>query len=159
VNANLILSILLAYLPPLSDVISQDSVLRDFEYELVTAYFPKGICVVHVDQDNIAMLKFSDFSLGNRKVYNILSRKKYLTRTKGNNSKIIPQSWTHKLVQSTLLNVMKILHFGRHKEVNTCVKLLLNYYHGGYLWLNHHITTDPTLINQITRMSMQGPNP
>jgi hypothetical protein len=32
-------------------------------------------------------------------------------------------------------------------------------YHGGYLWLNHHIKFDLTLINQITELSMQGPNP
>jgi hypothetical protein len=43
--------------------------------------------------------------------------------------------------------------------VNACVKLLLSYYHGGYLWLNHRITLYPTLINQITGISMQGPDP
>jgi hypothetical protein len=63
------------------------------------------------------------------------------------------------LTQSTLLNVMKILHFGRHQKVNACVKLLLSCYHGGYLWLNYRITVDLTLINQITGLSMQGPDP
>jgi hypothetical protein len=43
--------------------------------------------------------------------------------------------------------------------VNACVKLLLSYYHGGYLWLNRCITVDLTLINQITGLSMQGPDP
>jgi hypothetical protein len=114
---------------------------------------------VHADQDKIAALKFSDFNLGDRKVYNMLSPHKYLTRTKGKNSKIIPQSWTMNLAQSTLLNVMKIPHFGRHQEVNACIKLLLSCYHGGYLWLNHRITVDPTLINRITGLSMQGPDP
>jgi len=61
--------------------------------------------------------------------------------------------------EATLLNVMKIPHFGRHQEVNAYVKLLLSFYHGGYLWLNRHITVDTTLINQITGLSMQGPNP
>jgi hypothetical protein len=54
---------------------------------------------------------------------------------------------------------MKILNFGRHQEVNACVKLLLASYHGGYLWLNHCITINPMLINRINRLSMQGPNP
>jgi hypothetical protein len=40
--------------------------------------------------------------------------------------------------------------------VNSCVKLLLSCYHGGYLWLNLRITVDLTLINQITWLSMQG---
>jgi hypothetical protein len=32
-------------------------------------------------------------------------------------------------------------------------------YHGGYLWLNCHITVDPMLINYITGLIMQGPDP
>jgi hypothetical protein len=158
-NAKLIPTILPTYIPPLSGAVNRDSVPRDFEYTLVTAYLPKGIRAVRADQDKIAALKFSDFNLGDRKVYNMLTPHKYLTRTKGKNSKIIPQSWTMNLAQSTLLNVMKIPHFGRHQEVNACVKLLLSCYHGGYLWLNHRITVDPTLINQITGLSMQGPDP
>jgi hypothetical protein len=126
---------------------------------LVIVYLPKGIHAVCVDQDKIVALKFSDFNLDDRKVYSMLTPHKYLTRKKGENSKIMPQSWTHNLAQSTLLNVMKIPHFGRHQEVNACVKLLLSSYHGGYLWLNHCITVDPMLINQITRLSMQGPDP
>jgi hypothetical protein len=104
-------------------------------------------------------LKFSDFILGDCKVYNMLAPHKYLTRTKGKNSKIIPQSWTMNLTQSTLLNVMKIPHLRQHQEVNACVKLLFSYYHGSYLWLNYRIIVDPMLINQITGLSMQGPDP
>jgi hypothetical protein len=32
-------------------------------------------------------------------------------------------------------------------------------FHGGYLWLDRRITIDPTLIHQITRLSMQRPDP
>jgi hypothetical protein len=93
---------------------------------LVTAYLLKGIHIVFIDQDKIAALKFSDFNLGDHKAYNMLSSHKYLTRMKDKNSKIIPQPWTQNLVQSTLINVMKIPHFDRHQEVNTCVKLLFS---------------------------------
>jgi len=143
----------------MSDAINLDSVPREFEYALVTTYLPKGICTVCTNQENIATLKFSHVNLDDRKVYNMLSPHKYLTKTKVNNSKIVPQSWTMNLAQSTLLNVMKIPHFGRHQEVNACVKLFLSCYHGRYLWLNHCITVDPTLINQITGLSMQGLDP
>jgi hypothetical protein len=158
-NAKLVPSILPAYIPPLSGAIKRDSVPRYFEYTLVMTYLPKGVCTVHANQDKITTLMFSDFNLGDCKVYNILALYKYLTRTKGNNLKILPQQWMMNLAQSTLLNVMKIPHFDRHQEVNSCVELLLASYHGGYLWLNHHIRVDPTLINQITRLSMQGPDP
>jgi hypothetical protein len=70
---------------------------REFEYALVTLYLPKGIHPFHVDQGKIVALKFSDFNLGDRKVYNMLAPHKYLTKTKGNNFKIVPQSWTMNL--------------------------------------------------------------
>jgi hypothetical protein len=45
-NANFIPYILPEYIPPLAGAVNRDSVPRDFEYTLVTAYLPKGICVV-----------------------------------------------------------------------------------------------------------------
>jgi hypothetical protein len=54
---------------------------------------------------------------------------------------------------------MKIPHFGRHQEVNTCVKLLLSFYHGGYVWLDRIITVDLVLIHRITGLSLKGPDP
>jgi hypothetical protein len=66
-NAKLIPTILPTYVPPLSDAVNRDSVPRDLEYTLVTANLPKGIHVVQVDQDKIAVLKFSDFNLDDRK--------------------------------------------------------------------------------------------
>jgi hypothetical protein len=158
-NAKLVPSILPAYIPPLSGEINRDSVPIYFEYTLVTTYLPKGVCTYHADQDKVTALKFCDFNLGDRKDYNMLAPYKYLTRTKGKNSKLIPQQWTMNLAQSTLLNVMKVLHFGRHQEVNACVKLLLASYHGGYMWLDHRIIVDPALINRIIGLSMQGPDP
>jgi hypothetical protein len=105
------------------------------------------------------MLIISDFNLGDHKNYGILALHKYLPKKMGNKSKIIPQSWTMDIARSTILNVMKIPHFERHQEVNTCIKLLVSCYHGGYLWLDRCITVDLVLIHRITGLSMQGPNP
>jgi hypothetical protein len=158
-NAKLVPSILPAYIPPLSGDINRDSAPRDFEYTLVTTYLLKGVHTYRTYQDKVTVLKFCDFNLGDRKAYNMLAPYKYLTRNKGKNSKLIPQQWMMNLTHSTLLNVVKVPHFDRHQEVNACVKLLLASYHGGYLWLYCRITVDPTLINRITRLSMQGPDP
>jgi len=106
-NANLIPCILPTYLPPLSDAINRDSVPRDFKYTLITTYLRKGVCIVCADQDKLIALKFSDFNIGDCKFYSMLALYKYLTRTKGNNYNIFPQSWTQNLMQSTLLNVMR----------------------------------------------------
>jgi hypothetical protein len=91
-NAKLIPHILPTYLPPLSSAINSDSVPRDFDYTLITAYLLKGVCAVRADRDKLATLKFSDFNLGDHKVYNMLALHKYLMRTKGKNSNIVPQS-------------------------------------------------------------------
>jgi hypothetical protein len=117
------------------------------------------LCAVPTEQNKITTLKFNEFNLGDRKIYGMLAPYKYLTRTKGKNSKIIPQTWTMNLAQSTLLNVMKIPNFGRHQEFNASVKLILSCCHGGYLWLDRCIIVDPTLIHRITGLSMQGPDP
>jgi hypothetical protein len=159
VNVKLIPTILPDYIPPLAGVVSRDSFLRDFDYTLVTAYLRKGIHAVRMQQDKIMTLKFKNFNLGDCKNHSMLAPHRYLTRMKGNNSKIIPQPWTMNLTQSTILNVMKIPHFGRHHEVNACVKTPLSCYHGGYLWLDRCIIVDPTLIHRIIRLSMQGPDP
>jgi hypothetical protein len=158
-NAKLIPSILPDYIPPLVGVVNHDSVPRDFDYILVTAYLSKGIRTGKPQPDKIMALKISDFNLGDHKNFNMLSRHRYLTRTKGNKSRIIPQPWNMDLAQSTILNVMKIPHFGRHQEVNMCVKILLSSFHGGYLWLDRHIIINSALIHQITGLSMQGPDP
>jgi len=158
-NVKSIPNILLTYIPPLSGAVNMDSVLRDFDYVLVTMYLSKGICIVRTYQDKIVALNFSDFNLEEGKSYSMLGPHKYLTKMKRKNSNIITHLWTHNLTQSTLLNVMNILHFESHQEVNACVKLLLSCYHGKYLWLDWRITVDMNLIHQITRMSMQGPDP
>jgi hypothetical protein len=158
-NAKLILTILPDYIPPLGGAVSCDSVPRDFDYTLVTVYLSKGIRVVREQKDKITTLKFNEFNLGDYKNHSMLTPYKYLTRTKGKNSKLIPQLWTMNLAQSTLLNVMKIPHFGRNQKVNACVNLLLSCYHGGYLWLYRHITIDLMLIHRIIGLSMQGPDP
>jgi hypothetical protein len=48
VNAKLIPSILPNYIPPMSSVVSCDSVPRDFDYTVITAYLPKGIQTVRL---------------------------------------------------------------------------------------------------------------
>ena len=90
-TVKMIPSILPKYIPPLSGIVNRDTVPRDFDYDLVTAYLPKGVCTVHADQDKLTALKFSDFNLGDHNIYNMLALHKYLTITKGRNPKIVPQ--------------------------------------------------------------------
>jgi hypothetical protein len=158
-NAKLIPSIMPDYISPLADAVSRDNVSRDFDYTLITVYFPKGIRTGKPQLDKILTLNINDFNLGDRKNYNMIAPHRYLTKSKGKKSKIIPQPWTMDIARSTILNVMKKPHFGRHQEVNVYVKFLLSSFHGSYLWLDRCIIIDPALIHRITGLSMQGPDP
>jgi hypothetical protein len=86
----LIPTILPDYILPLASVVSRDSVPRDFDYTMVTAYLPKGIRAFRTQQEKITAFKFNEFNLGDCKNHNMLSPYKYLTRMKGKNLKIIP---------------------------------------------------------------------
>jgi hypothetical protein len=122
---NIIPSILLDYISPLAHVVSCDSVPRDFEYTLIILYLSKGIRIVKPHFERILTLMINNYNLGDHKIYGMLAPHKYLTKTKRKKLKIIPQPWTMDITRSTIVNVMKIPHFGRHQEVSACVKLLL----------------------------------
>jgi hypothetical protein len=126
---------------------------------LITTYIPKGIRVVGPQLGHIPYLKNNDFNLRDRKNYEMLAPHRYLMKMIGKKACIVSHPWIKELKQSTILNMMKIPHFGRHQEVNACIKLLLSCYHKGYLWLDRCFTMDLALIHLITGLSMQGPDP
>jgi hypothetical protein len=90
VNVKLIPSIVPDYIPPLAGVVSLDSASRDFNYIVITVYLPKGIQVVRLQLERIPTLNINDYNLGDSKSYGMLIPHKYLTKTKGKKSNIIP---------------------------------------------------------------------
>jgi hypothetical protein len=153
-NMKKIPSVLPDYIPPLACTVNCDSIPHEFEYMLITAYIPKGIRVVGPQLGHIPTLKNNKFNLGDKKRYEMLVPHRYLMKMTGKKPRIVSQSWIKDLMQSTIMNVMTTPHFGRHQEVNACIKLLLSCYHGGYLWLDRCIIVDPSLIHLITGLSM-----
>jgi hypothetical protein len=111
-NTKHIPSVLPNYIPPLASAVNRDNIPHDFEYTLITAYFPKGIRVVGPQLGQIPALKNNDFNLGDRKNYTMLMPHRYLMKTTGNKPHIVSQPWIKELGQSTILNVMKIPQFG-----------------------------------------------
>jgi len=153
-NAKKIPLVLLEYIPPLAGIVIRDSIPCDFEYTLITTYIPKGIRVVGPQLGQIPALKNSDFNLGDRKNYVMLTPHRYLMKMIWKKSRIVSQSWIKELAQSMILNVMKIPHFGQHQKANACIKILLSWYHGGYMWLHRCVTVDLVLIHLITGLIM-----
>jgi hypothetical protein len=154
VNAKKISSVFPDYILPLASMVSRDSVLCDFEYMLITMYVSKGICTIRPQLGLIPTLKISDFNLGDRNNYAILTPHRYMMKKIKKNPKIVPQPCIKEVARLMILSVMNIPHFDRHQEVNVCVKILLSCYHGSYLWLDMCITIYLTLIHLITRLSM-----
>jgi len=91
VNPKNILSFFLDYIPPLVGAVSHDSVPNEFEYMLITTYLTKGIHAVGLQLGLIPSLKISDFNLGDRKIYVMLTSHQYLKNMTGNKPKIVPQ--------------------------------------------------------------------
>jgi hypothetical protein len=67
-NAKLIPYILHDYIPPLVGVVSRDNVPREFDYIVITAYLPKGICALRLQLERIPTLNISDYNLGDHKI-------------------------------------------------------------------------------------------
>jgi hypothetical protein len=110
-NVKQISSVLPKYILPLAGTMNHDSIPRDFEYTLITAYIQKWIRIDGPQLGHMLSLKNNDFNLRDKKNYVMLAPHRYLMRMTGKNSCIVFQSWIKELVQSTILNVMKIPHF------------------------------------------------
>ena len=59
---------------------------------------------------------------------------------------LVRMEWARGLENSGILSPMHMPHFGRMAEVDTCVKQLLVYFHGGCLWLDRRISVVVDLI-------------
>ncbi len=68
----LIPTILPEYIPSLAGQINRDSVSRDYEYIIFTAYILKGIKIIRAQLGQVPLLKYIDFNLGDRWTYPIL---------------------------------------------------------------------------------------
>jgi len=70
-----------------------------------------------------------------------------------------PKEWIVGLYNIGIMNPLEIPHFGRGKDVNSCVKKLLELIHGGILWMDRHVPIDVDLIAEITRLPTDGEKP
>jgi hypothetical protein len=86
----------------------------------------------------IGNLRYSDHDLTDLKKFPELAPHNYLHMGMNVRSLVITvevQEWVTVLHQIWILNMMEIPHVGKSVEINICIKLLLSYIHGGFLWL------------------------
>jgi hypothetical protein len=67
-----------------------------------------------------------------------------------------PKKWATGLENTGILNLVEIPHFGRGKEVNNCIKKLMEVLHGGFLWMEEPVSIDVELIAFITGLPSMG---
>jgi hypothetical protein len=70
-----------------------------------------------------------------------------------------PKQWVAGLVNTWILHLLEIPHFGRGKDMNNCVKQLLVVLHGGFLWMDKPVSIDVELISFITGLPSNGEKP
>jgi hypothetical protein len=70
-----------------------------------------------------------------------------------------PNEWVAGLANTGILNLLEIPHFRLRKYVNNCIKQLLAFLHGGFLWLEELISIYIEVISFITSLPSNGENP
>jgi hypothetical protein len=98
-------------------------------------------------------LKYADHDITDRDNFHEFAPHVYMER-KGTTPSGVPilepKQWIVGLDNTCIMNLLEILHFGRDKYVNACVKQLLALVHGGVLWMEKLISIDVDLIADIT---------
>ena len=70
------------------------------------------------------------------------------------------KQWVVGLVKAGLLKMLNVPHFGRSTSVTMVVKQLLVLVHDGNLWIgDERIPINRELVNRITGLPKEGPNP
>jgi hypothetical protein len=69
------------------------------------------------------------------------------------------KQWITGIYNTWIMNLLEIPHFGRGKDVNACVKQLLERVNGGILWMDRHVSTDMDLIVEIMGLPTDGAKP
>jgi hypothetical protein len=128
-------------------------------YELVTPDIPKGVIVNEDMLGRVSQLKYVEHDIIDTTKFPELAPHHYLELIKdvAMNQRIsVPKVWERGLEQEGILNLFDIPHFGQSNEVNACVNFLLNYVHGGYLWLDKPMLIYTYLIVGIKSLPTQG---
>lgn len=109
----------------------------------------------------IKELKYADHDLTELEKFSWFQMNYYLQVTSdGQGGEVItPLDWAENLHHTTILNAIRIPHFGRGPKINSMVRLLLTRMHGGYLWMDSRISLNSHLIWWIRRLRKQGRDP
>lgn len=102
--------------------------------------------------------KYNDHDLTDEKKFHHFKPDTYL-KSEHDREVLLLVKWAKPIQRSTILNALRLPHFGRNPEINAVVKVLLFRVHGGYLSMDSMISLGPHLIARLTRLSKQGIDP
>jgi hypothetical protein len=84
-------------------------------------------------------LRYSDHDVTHANKFHEFALHVYMERKVTTSSRvpiIFPKKWIAGLYNTGIMNLLEIPHFGRGKDVDNCVKKLLEFVHGGILWMD-----------------------
>jgi hypothetical protein len=123
---------------------------------------PEGVKVVGDMLGSINKLKYVDHDMTDIGNFVEFSQQMYMD-IKGEVPSRDPilelKQWIAGLYNIGIMNLLEIHHFGRGKDVNSCVKQLPVLVHGGKLWMETLVSIYVDLIAEITGLPIDGEKP
>ena len=111
---------------------------------------------------HIQNLKYQEYNLQDPKNFSQFQDDQYMCKRidLATQAEVLAsQDWIERLAPSSLLNLLRIPHFGWSPELNIVVNVLLSCVHDRYLWLDHKMDLNVDVIHQIIVLSKVGEDP
>jgi hypothetical protein len=122
------------------------------KYPLTTTLVPHGLSTKGFMLDKMAALKFVDHDIIDEQNFPELARDNYFCiRSVPGTREILLETkrWEIGLKKLGIMNLLEVPLFEHSLEINSYIKLLLRYIHGGTFFLDPPVSIDTALIAQI----------
>lgn len=122
---------------------------------------PKGVKILTPLHGKLPVPKLSDYNIQDVEQFPKLKFEAYAKIIIGTNDVKItrPCKWARNLKNSKIMSLLVIPHLECSPGVNSCVRFLLRYLHGGLLWLDHPYNIDFNFIKIVTALSRTREDP
>ena len=140
------------YVPPCTPSAKPRNLTKKHRYPVKTMTIPQGMECTIDTVPYILKMKYDDqYLLASTKIRTY----PFIQDTGVKNGPIVhtPHEWAQGLERLGILGLINMLHFGRLVKSNACAKILLPFFHKGYLWLDRSFQVTQEFIFSNHRVS------